>query len=226
MQPTFNTNHTKALCNYIASNTIAFGTSTKPATAEKTAHQITSKISASSTKEFSKRDHQSTAHASDQSNDHGVDTCPKTGVCSMTGGKHQYKQRSLEDTNRNKASQDHRNRWILPHRRDTFTLANDLAVDLVGLPLHDGSIKIQATMETSVLNCNNRQDDILQVNSLGLADYQHKQEVQKLSRSIRSSSEADHLLPPLWQKDHLLQGILFLKPPGNEIPMQLQIQWT
>jgi hypothetical protein len=74
-------NHTKAFCNYIASNTITFGTSTKPATAEKTAHQITLKIGTSSTKEldtFSKRDHQSTAHASDQSNDYGVDTHPKT----------------------------------------------------------------------------------------------------------------------------------------------------
>jgi len=202
MPPTLNTNHTEALCNYIASNTIAFGTGTKPATAEKTAQQITRKIGASSKKEsdaFSKRDHRSTAHASDQLNDHGVDTRPKTGVCSMTGGKRQYKQRSLEDTNRNKASQDHRNRRISPHRRDAFKLANDLAVGnkfdhLVGLPLHDDSIKIRATTETPPLNRDNRQDTISQVDSLGLADYQHKQEVQKLSRPIGSSSEADRLL--------------------------------
>src|SRR5882762_9372053 len=121
------------------------------------------------------------------------------GECSMTGGKRQYKQRSLEDTNRNKASQDHRNQQISPHRRDTFIPANDLALGnkndhLVGLPLHDDSIKIQATMDTSLLNCNNRQDTISQVDSLGLADYQHKQEVQKLSQSIGLSSEADCLL--------------------------------
>jgi hypothetical protein len=113
MQPTPDTNHTtEALCTYIALNTIALETSTKPATAETTAQQITLKIGAFSKKEsdaFSKRDHQSTAHASDQTNDHGVDTRPKKGVCSMTGGKHQYKERSLEDTNRNKVSQDHRN---------------------------------------------------------------------------------------------------------------------
>src|SRR5882762_852927 len=105
------------------------------------------------------------------------------GVCSMTGGKRQYKQRSLEDTNRNKASQDHRNQQISPHRRDTFIPANNLALGnkndhLVGLPLHDNSIKIQATMDTSPLNCNNRQDTISQVDSLGLANYQHKLEVQ------------------------------------------------
>ena len=108
----------------------------------------------------------------------------KMGVCSMTGGKHQYKDRSLEDTNRNKASQDHRNWQISPHQRDAFTPANDLALGnkndhLVGLPLHDNSIKIQATMDTSPLNCNNRQDTISQVNSLGLANYQHEQEVKK-----------------------------------------------
>jgi len=117
----------------------------------------------------------------------------------MTGGKCQYKQRSLEDTNRNKASQDHRNRRISPHRRDTFTLANDLAVGykfdhLVGLPLHDDSIKIRATTETPLLNRDNRQDAISQVDSLGLADYQHKQEVQRLSQPIGSFSEADRLL--------------------------------
>src|SRR5882762_2272835 len=117
----------------------------------------------------------------------------------MTGEKRQYKQRSLEDTNRNKASQDHRNRRISPHQRDAFKLANNLAVGnkfdhLVGLPLHDNSIKIRATTETPPLNRDNRQDAISQADSLGLADYQHKQEVQKLSRSIGLSLEADHLL--------------------------------
>ena len=105
----------------------------------------------------------------------------------------------MEDTNRNKASQDHINQQISTHRRDTFTPANDLALGnkndhLVGLLLHDDSIKIQATMDTSLLNCNNGQDTISQVDSLGLADYQHKQEVQKLSQSIGLSSEADCLL--------------------------------
>jgi len=52
MQPTFNTTHTtEALCTYIASNMIALGTSTKPATAQITAQQIMSKIGASSKKE-------------------------------------------------------------------------------------------------------------------------------------------------------------------------------
>jgi hypothetical protein len=204
MQPTFDTtNTTKALCTYIASNTIALGTSTKPATAEITAQQITLKIGTSSnTKEsdaFSKRDHWSTAHASDQLNDHGVDTHPKKGVYSKTGGKHQFKQRSLEDTNRNKALQDHRNQQISPHRRDTFTPANELALGnkndhLVGLPLHNDSTKIRATMDTSLLNRDNRQDTILQDDSLGLAYYQQKQEVQKLSYFIGLSSEADCLL--------------------------------
>src|SRR6202790_2756455 len=117
----------------------------------------------------------------------------------MTGGKRQYKQRLLEDTNRNKALQDHRNRRISPHRRDTFKSATELAKGskfdhLVGLPLHDDSIKIRATTETPPLNRDNRQDAISQVDSLGLADYQHKKEVQKLSRPIGSSSEADLLV--------------------------------
>src|SRR6202790_2129067 len=55
-------------------------------------------------------------------------------------------------------------------------------------------MKIRATTETPPLNRDNRQDAISQVDSLGLADYQHKQEVQKLSRPIGSSSEADRLL--------------------------------
>jgi len=41
-------NSTNALCTYIASNSIAFGPGTKPATVEKTTHQITPKIGASS----------------------------------------------------------------------------------------------------------------------------------------------------------------------------------
>ena len=154
MPPTFDTiNSTNALCTYIASNSIAFGPGTKPVTVEKTTYQINPKIGASSVQKESdalpKRDHRSIAHASDHDrnrrSDHG-DTSPEWRVGSKTGRKYQYKQ-PLEDTNRNKASQDHRNRWISPHRRDTFKLANDLAVGnkfdhLVGLPLHDDSIKI------------------------------------------------------------------------------------
>jgi len=70
MPPTFDTiNSTHALCTYIASNSIAFGPGTKPATVEKTTHQITRRISASSVIKESdallKRDHRSIAHASD-----------------------------------------------------------------------------------------------------------------------------------------------------------------
>jgi hypothetical protein len=49
-------------------------------------------------------------------------------------------------------------------------------------------------METSPLNRDNRQDSTSQVNGLGLDDYQHKQEVQKPSHFIGSSSEANCLL--------------------------------
>src|SRR6267378_8663848 len=106
-------NSTNALCTYIASNSIAFGPSTKPATVEKTTHQINSKIGASSVQKESdalpKIDHRSIAHASDHNqnrrSDHG-DTSPEWRVGSKTARKYQYKQ-PLEDTNRNKESHDH-----------------------------------------------------------------------------------------------------------------------
>src|SRR5882762_6707862 len=174
MPPTFDTiNSTHALCTYIASNSIAFGPGTKPATVEKTT-QITPKISTSSVLKESdalpKRDHQSIAHASDHDrnrrSDHG-DTSPEWRVGSKTGRAHQYKQ-PLEDTNRNKES-------------------------------HDG-IEIGATTDISPLNRDNRQDGTSSnvatslTDDLGLADYQHKEEMQKppFSRHIELSPRLDH----------------------------------
>lgn len=216
MHSTFDTtNNTRALCTYIASNTTAVGTSTKPATAETPAQQITrtTTISSQPTKEsdaFSKSDHRSTAHASDRTtpDDHGegtsldkgstLYTSLAEGVYSKTGGRRQLKERPLEDTNRNKASQDHRSRRTSPHRRDAFTHANDLAIGskndhLAGLPLHDDRIKIRATTETSPLNRDNRQDNTstLRSDGLGLADYQHKEEVQNPFSQVEGAKQPD-----------------------------------
>src|SRR6202790_5480990 len=210
MPPTFDTiNSTNALCTYIASNSITFGPGTKSATAEKTAQQITKKISASSVIKESdtlpKRDHRSIAHASDHDrtrrSDHG-DTSLEWRVGSKTGREHQYKQ-PLEDTNRNKESHDRRSRRT-SNRKDAFTPTNDLVLGsridhLAGPPLHDDGIEIGATTDTSPLNRDNRQDGTSSnvatslINGLGLADYQHKEEMQKppFSRHIESSPRSD-----------------------------------
>ena len=207
MPPTFDTiNSTNALCTYIASNSIAFGPGTKSATAEKTAHQINPKIGASSVQKESdalpKRDHRSTAHASDHDrnrrSDHG-DTSPEWRVGSKTGRRYQYKQ-PLEDTNRNKESHDRRSRRT-SNRKDAFTPTKDLVLGsridhLAGPPLHDDGIEIGATTDTCPLNRDNRQDSTssnVTTKSLGLADYQHKEEMQKppFSRHIELSPRSD-----------------------------------
>jgi hypothetical protein len=208
MQPTFDMiNSTNALCTYIASNTIAFGPGTKPATVEKTMKQITPKIGASSDPKESdalpKRDQRSTAHASDHDrrSDHG-DTSPEWKVCSKTGSENQFKK-PLEDTNRNKASQDHGGRRT-SKRKDAFTTTNDLVLGsrtdhLAGPPLHDDGIEIGATTDTIPLNRDNRQDGTSSnvatslIDDLGLADYQYKEEIQKpLFRNIDMSLRLDH----------------------------------
>src|ERR1700692_1664766 len=210
MPPTFDTiNSTNALCTYIASNSIAFGPGTKPVTVEKTTHQINPKIGASSVQKESdalpKRDHRSTAHASDhdrnQRSDHG-DTSPEWRVGSKTGRKYQYKQ-PLEDTNRNKVSQDRRSQRT-SNRKDAFTPTNDLVLGsridhLAGPPMHDDGIEIGATTVTIPLNRDNPQDGTTSdvatslINGLGLADYQHKEEMQKppFSRHIELSPRSD-----------------------------------
>jgi len=205
MPPTFDMiNSTNALCTYIASNSIAFGPGTKPATVEKTTQKNTPKIGASSVLKESdalpKRDHRSIAHTSDHDwnrrSDHG-DTSPEWRVDSKTGRAHQYKQ-PLEDTNRNKVSQDHRSRRT-SNWKDAFTPTNDLVLGsrndhLAGPLLHDDGIEIRATTDISPLNHDNRQDGTSSnvatslIDNLGLADYQHKEEIQKppFSRHIES----------------------------------------
>jgi len=249
MPPTFDTiNSTHALCTYIASNSIAFGPGTKPATVEKTTHQITPKIGASSVLKESdalpKRDHRSIAHASDHDrnrrSDH-EDTSPEWRVGSKTGREHQYKQ-PLEDTNRNKESHNHRSRRT-SNRKDAFTPTNDLVLGsrndhLAGPPLHDDGIKIGATTDTCPLNRDNRQDGTSSNvatslnDDLGLADYQHKEEMQKthFPRHIELSPRSDR--PSRDSTTTVAEGRTSLRHsitsqiPGHEIPPNYQIQST